>query len=290
MTARPCEVCGSTEFTEQFEKERHRVRKCSACGLERLEPQPSDVELAGIYGRHYYEAWGLAQDPVSVARLKRATFDRRIRLLHELPRGARVLDCGAATGLLMESARAAGFEPYGVELSSYGAGAIASVFGESRVFCGEVTAATFPGLPLRPFAAIFMYDFLEHVRDPRAVLIRAHDLLSPNGVISICTPEVGSFSHRVMGTAWRHYKPEHLYYFSRRNLGELLSACGFIPIRTFPAWKALTFDYLLHQFEAYPLGVLADIGRAVQRLCPPPFRKRVFWALIGEILVHARAA
>jgi hypothetical protein len=116
--ARACEVCKGLAFSELGEKNEHRFERCIRCGLERIEPQPTDETLDRIYGEHYYDAWGLRTDEGTVETLKRGTFTRIIRGLGPVRHGARVLDCGAATGFLMRVARDAGYEPYGAELST----------------------------------------------------------------------------------------------------------------------------------------------------------------------------
>src|SRR5581483_10585275 len=132
--SRPCEVCGSCAFAFRFEKAQHRFVRCDRCGLERIDPQPTDETLAAIYGKHYYDAWGLHRDEELVRQLKRGTFGFVLANLHAPRAGARLLDCGAATGFLLEVAKERGWEPYGVELSDFGAEAIAKKFGANRIF------------------------------------------------------------------------------------------------------------------------------------------------------------
>src|SRR5262245_27948787 len=104
MNGRPCEVCGSTAFLEVLCLQDYHLARCRACGLERLDPQPPDQVLASIYSKSYYEAWGLHLRPKLVHRVKTATFKRRLQSIPGLLPGSRVLDCGAATGILMELA------------------------------------------------------------------------------------------------------------------------------------------------------------------------------------------
>lgn len=288
MSERACEVCGGNAFRLLFTKDAHGFQRCQSCGLERIDPPPTDAVLASIYGRHYYDAWGLQEDAHSVTRLKRATFDRRMKLLRDLPRGAAVLDCGAATGLGMESIEAAGLRPYGIELSAFGAGEIAHRFGTASVCQGQVQDARFPHLPPQPFAAVVMYDFLEHVRDPRAVLERAHDLLADGGRLLVCTPCTGTLTHRAMGPSWSHYKLEHLYYFGRSSLTRLLRDCGFDVLAQRPAWKALSLAYIAHQFGVYPNRLVGGTARLAARACPARLQTIPFWVIIGEVLIDAR--
>lgn len=284
---RSCEICAGGDFAPRFEKAGHAYVRCRTCGLERIDPPPTDAELAGIYGRHYYDAWGLHDADMQARAIKTATFRRVLAAAGPLPPGAKVLDCGAATGFLMQAAAELSYEPYGIELSAYGAQAIADRYGADHVFHGELEAAQFPRLGTERFAAVFMCDYLEHVREPAAVLRRAATLLRPGAPLVISTPRIGSLTHRVMGAGWTHYKTEHLYYFAPDNLRRLLEQTGFGQVGYGPAWKTMTLEYVRHQLEAYPHALLTPLTRWLSRM-PRRARELPIPLVMGEMLVVAR--
>ncbi len=261
---------------------------CPGCGLEWLDPQPDDATLERIYRQEYYDAWGLQDDAEATRSLKRAMFRR---LLVPFARrhgpGARLLDCGAALGYLMEEAAAAGLEPYGVELSEFGARAIAEKFGPDRVFQGPFEEAEFAGSGHDFFDVITMFDFLEHVRDPGAVLAKAFRLLRPGGTLVILTPDASSLSCRSMGPRWLHYKVEHLSYFTPSSLRHYLGREGFVDIRVGRAIKTMNLHYVSHQLSKYPHPLLTPAINVAHRLSPPPLRKAMFPITFGEMLSSA---
>jgi SAM-dependent methyltransferase len=275
-----------------FDKLEHHFVRCSGCRLERISPQPSDETLAKIYGAHYYDAWGLHEDRDTVAALKKRTFGYVLGKLGAIggaQRGPKLLDCGAATGFLMEVARDLGYDAYGLELSDFGAEAIARSFGEGRVFRGELPACAFPDAGAGDFQVIAMCDYIEHVRDPRATLSLARGLLAPGGSLAITTPDTGSPSRLLLGEGWTHYKIEHLFYFDKRNLERLLKEVGFSSVAFHPLFKSLSLDYIGHQLETYPHRALTRIARAVRRLAPRPIRTLPLPFTTGELLAIARA-
>jgi 2-polyprenyl-3-methyl-5-hydroxy-6-metoxy-1,4-benzoquinol methylase len=282
---RSCEICGRLDFDATFEKAGHRYARCRGCGLERIDPPPSDAELSRIYGRHYYDAWGVSEAEHHVRELKKATFRHVLSAAGTLPPNAPILDCGAATGFLMEVAAEMGYDPYGVELSSYGADLIAMRFGSEHLFEGELEHARFPRV--QAFAAIFMCDYLEHVRDPMTVLRRAAAFLPAGSPLVISTPQIGSVTQRLMRAGWPHYKTEHLYYFSPDNLRLLFRQTGFAHVERRPARKTLSIDYIRHYFEAYPHAALTRLARLLRRL-PQRARERHIAVPTGEMLVVAR--
>lgn len=285
---RTCEVCSGTEFTPLFEKDAHRWVRCQACALERIDPAPTDDTLAAIYGKHYYDAWGLHDDVSTVSQLKKATFAYVLGQLPPLPRGSKLLDCGAATGFLLEIAKEKGFEPYGIELSEFGANAIAEKFGKGRSFRGEIESASFPDAGDGSFQGITMCDYIEHVRNPKRVLERARTLLAPDGVLALTTPDTGSLTHRGLGVGWSHYKVEHLYYFGRENITKLLQSAGYGKIEFKPLWKALNLKYIREQFEVYPHPVLSQVARGLGKVVPSKLQAQTIRLLTGEMLVIAR--
>ena len=285
---RVCEVCSGNGFTTLFEKDDHRWVRCDACALERIDPPPTNETLSAIYGKHYYDAWGLHGDVSTVSQLKKATFSYVLGQLPPLPAGAKLLDCGAATGFLLEIAKERGLEPYGVELSEFGANAIAEKFGKDRAFRGEIEDATFPDAGEGSFQAITMCDYIEHVRNPRRVLERARKLLAKGGVIALTTPDTDSITHRALAKGWSHYKVEHLYYFGHDNISQVLHAAGFNHVEFKPLWKALNIKYIREQFEVYPHPVLSKIARGLGQVVPNKLQAQTIRLLTGEMLAIAR--
>jgi 2-polyprenyl-3-methyl-5-hydroxy-6-metoxy-1,4-benzoquinol methylase len=283
-----CEVCSSSEFRPLFDKAEHHFVKCGDCGLELISPQPTDDTLAKIYGEHYYDSWGLQSDTSAVANLKKRTFRYVLDKIGTVAPGAKLLDCGAATGFLLEVAKELGYQPYGVELSEFGAKEIAAKFGDDRAFCGQLEDAAFPGVAPGDFQVVTMCDYIEHVRDPRRILSLARDLLGAGGTIALTTPDAGSPSHTLLRAGWTHYKLEHLFYFNRKNLERLLREVGFTSVEFHPLWKSLTIDYIGHQLDVFPHPALTPIARAVRKVAPSALRTMPLPFSTGELLAIAR--
>jgi SAM-dependent methyltransferase len=287
---RACEACDRTEFTRVPNHAGLPLWRCAGCRLERQDPQPDDAALEVLYRQSYYDAWGLNRDEAAVSAMKRATFRRVLRRAGALPAGSRILDCGAATGFLMQAAREAGLEPWGVERSEFGSRMIAERFGADRVFAGLLEDAAFPALGERPFAAAFLCDLLEHVRAPEDALTRVSRLLSPGGRVVITTPLPGSFTHRLLRSGWTHYKLEHLCYFSREALERLLVRSGFRPLLFRPATKSLNASYVRTQMETYRHPLLTPLARGLAAALPARLRGAAIPVAIGEVLAVAELA
>jgi 2-polyprenyl-3-methyl-5-hydroxy-6-metoxy-1,4-benzoquinol methylase len=288
-----CPICASSALIPDGLQESgsikgYALKRCPGCELRLFDPQPDDATLADIYKQEYYNAWGLHRDESITRDLKLATFNRLLRPVRaRFPGSPRLLDCGAATGYLMEKAQEMGMNPYGVELSEFGAEQISRRFGPDRVFCGPFDQAAFDGIDHNFFDIVTMIDFIEHVRDPMGTLAKAFDLLKPQGQLVILTPDGGSLSRRVMGARWLHYKVEHLFYFGSRSLTKALQHVGFTDVRAGRAWKMMNLHYLANQLRTYPHPVLTPIIRSMHALSPPRLRALKFRISFGELLVYA---
>ncbi len=290
VAASACRACNHAAIARPGRRalEGYTLMHCPGCGMQWLDPQPDDETLGRIYRQEYYDAWGVQDNADATRALKRAMFRRLLGpvALRHGP-GSRLLDCGAALGYLMEEAAAAGLEPYGIELSEFGANAIAGRFGTDRVFQGPFEQAEFAGVNQDFFDVITMIDFLEHVREPAAVLSKAFRLLRPGGSLVILTPDASSWSCRLMGPRWLHYKVEHLSYFTRSSLLHLLGQEGFVEFGVGRAIKTMNLHYVAHQLGKYPHPLLTPLLTLANRVSPPPLREAMFPITFGEQLARA---
>jgi 2-polyprenyl-3-methyl-5-hydroxy-6-metoxy-1,4-benzoquinol methylase len=281
-----CYLCG-TPLKPNFQKRGYQFWSCAQCYLECINPQPDDTVLGQIYGEHYYEAWGLSTSEPLVKKIKQQTFARYLSLLPKPSRGDRLLDCGAATGYLVELAAQQGWEAYAIEISKFGADACSNILGADHVHQGELENAQFTANPEGLFEVITMIDFIEHLRDPRSWLQWARTHLSSGGHLLVVTPNVGSYSHRLMGTRWTHYKNEHLWYFKKNNLSTLLREVGFTTVLAHAAPKHLSIQYVSHQFSIYRQPIITPIFHWIDRILPSWVKKFSMTIYSGDMLLLA---
>ena len=280
MSTEPCKACGAAGRVRG-----DGILSCSGCGLARLDPFPSDDEIRAIYGDGYYDAWGMmeAEAKEAVRSMKRAYFRRRLAELGPAGRGRALLDVGCATGFLLEEAREEGYEPYGVELSAFGAREAGRTF-PGRIFQGTLAAAGFPD---GRFDVVTLMDLIEHVPDPPEFLREVRRVLAPGGRLLIVTPDQGGLSARGMGRRWFHRKREHLYYFTRRSLAALLGRIGFRPRCAFGVRKAVTLAYLRSQMRIYRTPLVSPALGFMVPLLPASLARRPLWLPTGEMVFHA---
>jgi len=274
-----CPVC-STGLEPTFVKKGKHFWRCPECRLEMQSPLPTTEELAAYYDASYGS--GLYRTFVEANAMKVKTADERFGIVsRHLPSG-RWLDVGCSTGFFVASARKRGIDCEGIDVSTV---AVTEGLNQGLPLSVSTLEAWYPP---KPYDALTCFDVLEHVLDPVGFLGRARELLRPGGSIAITVPNLSSFSRRVMGSRWYYYIPEeHLHYFHPATLRRLVTSRGFVVQRCFRAYKPMTFEYSLSQFQEYnPLiyKVLTRIGRAV-----PPRAASAVWRLpIGEMTLVAQ--
>ena len=216
--------------------------RCRRCGLVRVEPLPTAAAAVQLYDDAYFRdpVRGYV-DYVADERVFRAEFRRRLRLLRSLGARGRLLDAGCASGALLLEAKRLGYEASGLEPAPAMARRAAEASG-----C-PVTAAALEDALLAPAAhdVVTLFDVLEHLVDPRAILQRLRRTLAPGGIIGVTVPDYGGQWARLAGRSWPFLTPwEHLLYFTRRTLRAALLAAGFMNVRFHPACTPLSFGTL----------------------------------------------
>jgi 2-polyprenyl-3-methyl-5-hydroxy-6-metoxy-1,4-benzoquinol methylase len=160
----------------------------------------------------------------------------RAELVRQLPQPlGRVLDVGCGEGRAAAPLRAAGAEWIsGVELHEPSAAAAATSYDE--VVTGRVEDAL--DRLAGPFDTILAYDVLEHLPDPRSVLVALGEVAATAARLHVSVPNARHHSlvkdlllHGTFGyTAAGHRDETHLRWFTRRDLEALLAATGWAAV------------------------------------------------------------
>jgi SAM-dependent methyltransferase len=226
---RCCNACGADGPRERFVRDGYHIVECARCGLLYVGEDPAAIDFSALYDQAYYTGGreGVFADYVGQAPSRRAAARRRLWSLRQrVPRG-RLLDVGCAAGFFLAEAQA-WYAARGVELSEY-----SSQFAREQLGLDVVTGTLHDAaFTAGSFDLVTLWDVIEHVPDPRAVLAEVARVLAPGGEVVLTTGDWGSAYAQRRGVTWHLLTPPwHLYFFSRATLARTAAAAGLRVVR-----------------------------------------------------------
>lgn len=282
-----CATCGSkTEIVRKFsqrENETLFLLKCTHCEILSLGPQPSNAWLAEEYRGYYVKRKTVFKRP------KQAFFEHLLKSNVGDLNGKEILelgsgegDCVAAVNSLWPGAVVTAVESNPESVPHF-----------SGLRCQHLNQSIeewLNGNSPKRFDVILLFDLLEHLRDPLAVVSQLKSLhLKPDGVILATFPNADSLSRRWMGPLWIQFKVEHLHYFSRGSVHALAKNTGLVTSKLSPLTKRLPIEYFFAvgtQFGPKPLQILFS---CINAITPGWIKRRSLPLLLGEWLWVAKA-
>lgn len=277
-TLEHCPVCDSTDIVpfkkrtfdlRTFSEENIKITdsdygkiwdldRCQSCTHVFANPAPSSVFIQSLYTK--------TEDPEyedeSIGRGK--NFQRILASLQKIhPQRGKLLDVGAATGILMFLAQGKGWDSEGIEPSSWAVQIAKDKYGLTLMEGSLETVS----LKSQAYMAITLVDFIEHISNPVEALNKVHKALKTGGTVCLVTPDIQSLAARVMGKGWWHFRPGHLAYFSKKSLLSLLERTGFRVLK----WKRYAWTFSAHY--------LLSRKRSLKFLVKNP-RIALFWKAI----------
>lgn len=277
----PCPLCGQAEFdvikTARYSgnesaadlrqaysassnhKLLDQVVRCRGCRLHYVNPRPRPDLIIASYAA--------AEDQTFVAQNagRIHTFTKILRKVLALEGredggGRRLLDIGCAGAACLAAAKSLQFQTVGVEPSRWMAD-----FGR-RTYKVEVHDGVLePGMfPEESFEFITLWDVLEHVPDPKALLDLAASLLRPDGTFLLSYPDFHSSMGRLLGKRWPFWLSVHLLYYDRVTITKQLALSGFHIEQMMPYWMTLQLGYVVDRAIPY-IPALRVIRAALNR-------------------------
>lgn len=221
-----CNLCGSSEIKFLFEKNFYKIGKCKVCGLIFVLDEIREEDLKKAYSKGYFTGENdmVYRDYEADKEGKIAEFAESLKEIEKRQDKGKILDVGCAFGFFLDVAKKSSWKTFGVEISNHAVKYATDKLG-LKVFEGELKGANFPS---DYFDVITFWDNIEHLRDPSATLMEANRIVKENGLIVITTANAAGINAKFFGKKWIVYAPPwHLYYFSYRNIQQLLLKANF---------------------------------------------------------------
>lgn len=194
-------------------------RKCEHCGLIYISPRPSLAEIRNLYGDD--------QAHISAEAHKAQGFSKRLQARHHLAilkryiTGGSLLDIGAGAGFFLDEARKNNFDVYGIEWNDSQVDFIRNTL---NIKCDKTTLRESFGS--KNFDVIYHCDVISHFYDPLAEFTIMNQRLNPGGILMFETGN-GDFDEKYLSAFTSFQYPDHLFFFSERNIRDLLARTGF---------------------------------------------------------------
>jgi SAM-dependent methyltransferase len=289
MHSVPCAICGGTATSPVLTKFDLPIARCTACGLVYANPRLPPEEIWKRYSPDYFWNEYLPALGVVDGQFDLTYFDHRYsytlqQMALQLGGKGRVLEIGCGAGFFLKAAERNGWDTWGIELSEAG-----STFARERLGLRvRREQAEQAGFDDGSFDIVVMFDVIEHLLEPIAILRTAHRVLRPGGAILISTPNLNALSRTALGDGWAVLSPgEHLYYFTEATLTRGLESAGFGGVRFIrenpslgvfetmnprythapQAWRTLAYDRFVRAFGGLIRRQVQARGRADALWC-----------------------
>jgi SAM-dependent methyltransferase len=279
-----CPVCSSTRIKSLYKLKGSDVVECVQCTMVFV---PSVLpEVTSIYGQDYFaganDGHGYSSYRSELVSHIQTFTSYLIHIEKMLGRVGKVLDLGCALGHFGEAAKRLKWDVYVTDVSEY------AVHEARKSFSLNAFVSPSHKLPVKnkKFDLISMYEVIEHISDPKDLMKQVHNAITPDGLLHLTTPNVSSWSAKLMGKSWYHFKPnEHLLYFSPETLRLYLENCGFDVIKIKPVPIIMRVHDVFLRLERYWKWGASTARKIFQFIGLGDIRLRLY---VGQMQAWAR--
>ena len=269
LTSVSCNICGSSNGDPVYEgriragrfgtltKEDYRVIRCSSCGVDRLDPFPTDSNdyETGVYrqlvdGSSEISQYYLNHDQELADKLK--------LIGSAALRDKVVMDAGCGAGTFLDILKGIAARTIGVEPQRNFAATLKAKGHEHYAYARELAAAA----PASVDMAV-SFKVIEHVMEPQSFLIDIARCLKPGGRLHLTTPNRDDILMRIGPAAYRQffYRIAHIWYFDVSSLRRASESAGFtvVQVSTPHSYDLSNFCVWLRDQRPSSLGAVPEL-------------------------------
>ena len=225
-----CPICHKKNPIEFDKKNGILILKCPSCGLL-WTPDMGKKVLDDFYSKSYFKSQDRVFGYNNYVEDEEILRINARYILSEFPKfkdyQPKILDIGCAHGFLLDEARKLGWETQGLEFSAEAVNYAVNKL-NLDVSTGSIIQADFPE---SSFNIITMIGVIEHLIDPVVAIRKINKILKPGGYLAITT-----INTKGPIRLFDLKPPEHLYYFSAKNLSLLLERENFEVLKLSSYW------------------------------------------------------
>lgn len=201
----------------------YRLRRCRDCDLVYLTPRLGDETLATLYGEEFYFPKDSAFSAIAQA-VQELIQDARRHVVEKRARIGRLLDLGSGDGAFVHHMAGHGWDATGLDFSPAASELAARRGSGARFLTGSLGDHD---LPQGSFDAVTLWQVLEHIGEPVALLERVRSLLRPGGLLVASVPNIDGLSAVLTRERWWGLDvPRHLVHYTPGTLRRVVSEAG----------------------------------------------------------------
>jgi 2-polyprenyl-3-methyl-5-hydroxy-6-metoxy-1,4-benzoquinol methylase len=213
-----CDVCEGIEWEKYTEK----LIRCLGCGLIRAKINPTPAELEKAYEHDYFfggEYIDYIRDRVALEK----NFQSRLEdLVRYVPASGSIIEVGCSYGFFLNLCKDKFAHCIGYDITKEGIDYATKTLGLTA-YCDS-----FLNYNGGMVDAVCLWDVMEHLPNPGAVIAKISTVVKVGGYVSFSTGDAGSLVARLRGDKWRLvHPPTHLFYFDKKSITKLLAKNGF---------------------------------------------------------------
>lgn len=262
-----CQICGGKESQYVLQKIRGNYAstwvECLNCHSAHIDPYPTRDQLFNYYNSNYVELdlsgtadqgsdhklhYSADYESTVFQNYTYSLIDSGIKPDEMRSSFEKVLDYGCANGVFLKYLKGQGYKAANI----FGADIGEDMLETARSFTPNV--CNIDRLTGK-YDLITLWNVIEHIHEPRAIVGKLRDLLSVGGEVFIETPVYGELA-KTMGKDFAHFLVvEHINLFSRRAIIDMFNDFGFtclsqssfganIPAESNQGFVKSTFDSL----------------------------------------------
>jgi len=228
-----CNICANETFKQSFPG----LIQCIHCDFITANTSLTSEDIRLLYGAQYFSGEEYA-DYIGDKKVIQKNLSNWLKLIRKYKQSGILIEIGSAYGFFLEIA-SKHFQVSGYEVSESAATYSNDVI-DVRTYNTDFLCDT--ELPANSVDLAVMWDVIEHLPDPAAIIQKLQYVLKPNGHLFITTGDIDSKLAKSQGSKWRMiHPPSHLQYFSKTTLTKLLNSNGFevIDVKYPGYWRSL---------------------------------------------------
>ena len=179
------------------------------------------------------------------------------------------LDVGCSSGSVLSVAKQCGFNTFGVEPATKAAETAAQIEGV-EVFNGFLHDAQYPD---NHFDIVTLFEVIEHLTDPIALISEIGRILKPGGLLLIGTGNGGSWTVQALGNKWEYFDIKkhggHISFFNPQSMALLADKSGLevadVNTKRVNLGEKKDVSWLFYQFNRVARELLALPARWINR-------------------------